>query len=483
ETAVIDGRPRSATVTARSDLRLRIGVGSELRARCIESPDATFAFARQFATRLRDREERITPPSGSNTAGATTIASDAPEIPPAEVLVFDPTASGYFDDPNAQLDALREASPLIPRPEVDGWMVTRYADVHSLSRDRRFGHDIAPAGSSPVLDAERESIQQNPIVTLSMLRQDGDDHLRLRRLVSSAFTPRAIARWRTRTAEISAELLDALERNGGGDLIADYALPLPVRIISDMLGFDTDDAERMRVWSHQIALTLDGDISDEDRQTGNAAMEAMLERIAERYDVERAEPSDGILAALVHAEADGRRLSREEVLMNVSLLYVAGHETTTNLIGNGAVQLLRHPDELHRLRVDPSLDANVIEEIMRYDSPVQFTRRIAKEPVEVAGETLDAGTVLMLCFASANRDPRHWGPTAHRFDVGRPNANGHVSFGGGPHHCLGAALARLEGSIALPGLVRRFPRLRWTEEPAYESRVVLRGLGSLSIEV
>lgn len=485
ETSAIDGRPRSATVVARSELHLRVGEGDELRHRCAQSPELAYALARQFAGRLRDREARLTPAWGT-TAPAVQAARSIPDsvIVPAEVLEFDPTGPDYFADPHSQLGPLREAAPFIPSVDAEHWWeVTRYEHVRALAADRRVGHDIAPAGPSPILDAERASISEAPILAHSMLRQDGDDHLRLRRLVSSAFTPRAIAAWRERAIEISRELLDGIERAGGGDLIADYALPLPVRIISGMLGFDTDDAEQMRTWSHQIALTLDGDISEEDRAAGNAASQAMLQRISERYEAERRDPGAGILAALVHAEVDGNRLTRDEVMMNVLLLYVAGHETTTNLIGNGTVQLLRHPDELHRLRVDPSLDANVVEEVMRFDSPVQFARRVAKEPVEVGGQSFPTGTVFGLCLASANRDPRHWGPTAGRFQVDRQGANQQLSFGRGPHHCLGAALARLEGTIALPGLVRRFPALRWVTEPVYEPRVVLRGVGSLEIEV
>jgi cytochrome P450 len=297
------------------------------------------------------------------------------------------------------------------------------------------------------------------------------------------FTPKRIAEWSERATQVSDELLDRLEDNGGGDLIADYALMLPVQIISDLLGMPTDQLGNLRDWSHALAKTLDPLCSPEDRTASVAARNEMIGYIASVYEMKRKQPDDGILSTLIEAEDDGQRLTRDEVLINTLLLYVAGHETTTNLIGNGVVELMRHPDQLDRLRTDPDLDANVVEEVLRYNSPVQITRRISREDIEIADTRIPAGSVFTLAGAAANRDPRKWGSTADEFIVDRPGANDHVSFGGGPHFCLGSALARLEGQIALPRLMRRFPRLELMGEPVFEPRMVLLGVGALPVAI
>ena len=316
-----------------------------------------------------------------------------------------------------------------------------------------------------------------------MLRVDGDDHTRMRRLVAQAFTPRAIGQWRVRAAELTEELLDVFEERGGGDALHDFALPLPATVISDMLGVPKADLEKLRGWSHAMAKTLDAvNTEDEQRRSVDAAI-AMDSYLREVYDAKVSEPADDIFSALIAAEHDGDRLTKNEVISNIRLLYVAGHETTTNLIGNGLVELFRHPDQLEMVRTSDEHDTNLVEEVLRFNSPVQMTRRIPDHDIEVSGTAIPAGSVILLCAVSANRDPRKFGPTADEFDITRADAKDQLSFGGGAHFCLGAALARLEGAIAIPRIIRRFPELALAAEPEFEPRVVLRGVSRLDVTV
>jgi cytochrome P450 len=273
------------------------------------------------------------------------------------------------------------------------------------------------------------------------------------------------------------------EQRGGGDALHDFALPLPATVISDMLGMPTADLPQLREWSHAMAKTLDAVNTEEEQQRSIDSARAMDEYLRVIYDRKLADPDDGIFSALIAAEHDGDQLTKNEVISNIRLLYVAGHETTTNLIGNGLVELFRHPEQLEMIRHTDAHDANLVEEVLRFNSPVQMTRRIPAHDIEVAGTTIPGGSVVLLCAVSANRDPRTFGPTADEFDVTRADAKDQVSFGGGPHFCLGAALARLEGQIAIPRIIRRFPDLTLAAEPTFEPRVVLRGVARLDVTV
>jgi cytochrome P450 len=241
------------------------------------------------------------------------------------------------------------------------------------------------------------------------------------------------------------------------------------------------DRDQIRAWSHAITKTLDPILAPEDVKEAFTASRAMSDHLDEVVTWKRAHPADDLLTGLVEAESDGDRLSPEELRDQVVLLYIAGHETTVNLIGNGVQALLRHPDQLRRWRDDPGLDATAVDECLRYDAPVQMSRRVAMQDLEVAGHAIPAGTLVMTHLASANRDPAKWGPTADRFDVGRPDASQHLTFGSGIHFCLGAALARLEGQVAMGTLIRRFPRLEQAGEPVGNGRITLRGLDSLPV--
>jgi cytochrome P450 len=255
-----------------------------------------------------------------------------------------------------------------------------------------------------------------------------------------------------------------------------------VTIISEMLGMPMTDLPQLRDWSRALTKGLDHFISEEDEEEAATAGRAMFSYVEEVVEHKRTHRADDILSALIDAEEDGGRLDADEIQAQVILLYIAGHETTVNLIGNGLVQLFRAPAQMDRLRVDPALDANAVEEVLRHCSPVQLTRRVNQNALEFDGMTIARGSMVTLVLASANRDPRKWGSTVDEFDIARPGANEHVSFGAGAHYCLGASLARLEGQVALPRIVRRFPRMEpdYTE-PAWVPRMTLRGVDTLPV--
>ncbi|MCB1002679.1 MAG: cytochrome P450, partial [Acidimicrobiales bacterium] len=316
----------------------------------------------------------------------------------------------------------------------------------------------------------------------AMLNVDPPDHTRLRRLVSKAFTPRMIEGLRPLVERLVDEHLDAVAPTGRMDVIADLAFPLPFTVISEMLGMPDADRDLLRDWSHAIVKLLDPVISDDEVREAFVSSDHMTDHVHEVIAWKRAHPADDLLTALIRAEEDGDRLTPEELRDQVVLLFIAGHETTVNLIGNGTLALLRHPDQLTRWRDDPALDANAVDELLRYDAPVQFSRRITVAPLEIGGRTVPERTFVLAGLASANRDPARWGPTADHLDLGRSDAGQHVSFGSGTHFCLGAALARLEGQVAMGRLIRRFDALALADPgPEWNGRMNLRGLARLPV--
>ncbi|HJR25585.1 MAG TPA: cytochrome P450 [Acidimicrobiales bacterium] len=473
ELALLDGAPRGATVTAVTDLVLHEVDGDAFRSALLDSPRVAVALLTQLAQRLRRANERPARPVVLPDAVPAT-APRAPSVDLPSSRQLDPMAPGFLDDPSAQLAALREEAPCHWSDAVHSWVVLRYEDVHRLMRDR------ALLGSVTTLDPP--DVEPRRRGAKMMIRRDGADHLRLRRLVSRVFTPKAIGRWGERAEQIVAGLLDGVADRDQFDVMDEFALVVPAQIISEMLAMPTEDMEQLRAWSHALTPGLDPFVTPAEEAAAEAAGKAMTEYVQQIVTERRGQGGDDIMAALLSAEDAGDVLDDEEVIAQILLLYIAGHETTRNLIGNGLVHLFRFPDQLDRLRADPALDANAIEEVLRYESPAQLTRRLAFADIEVAGVTIPARSHVTLSLASANRDPRKWGPTAEVLDVARPGANEHTSFGGGPHFCLGNALARLEARIALPALIRRFPRLAPIDDaPHWERRMVLRGLAELTV--
>jgi cytochrome P450 len=396
-------------------------------------------------------------------------------------LVFNPFDPDHVANPYPQYARLREESP-VHHTLIGPWLLTRYEDVVRVLRDQSLSVEEQNAMPLAVHEEARAIRGDRQSGSRSILSLDNPDHDRLRRLVSKAFTPKVVAELRPLAERLVAAALDAVEPRGEMDVIADLAFPLPFTIISEMLGMPTDQRDELRSWSHTLVKTLDPVISAEEVEAAIVAGDAMADYLWEVIEEKRRTPQDDLLSALIRAEDEGSVLDDVELLDQVMLLYVAGHETTVNLIGNGTYALLRHPDQLARLRAEPAIEQNAVEELLRFDSPVQFSRRITLRDTEIGGVGIEAGSFVMTCLGAANRDPGRWGPTADELDLGREGAAGHVSFGSGIHHCLGAALARVEGRAALAALARRFPEMRLVDEPpAWNGRIVLRGLDRLPV--
>jgi cytochrome P450 len=397
--------------------------------------------------------------------------------------LFDPFAPGFTDDPYPQYAALRAAAPVHQHP-FGFWLLTCYEDVSWLLRASLSVEDrnIA-AGSFLQLREQMYGEQAVRRRGVSMLDRDPPDHTRLRRLVSKAFTPRAVQALQPRICDLVDGMLDTAEREGRVDLVDALAFPLPFAVIAEMLGTPPADHERIRQLTGTLVRSLEP-VADPALASAIAAADGALTVIAaDMIAWKRAHPADDLLTALINAEDDGDVLDDEELIAQTLLLYIAGHETTVNLIAGGTLALLRHPAQLALLRDDPALIDNAVEELLRYDSPVQASRRITTEPVSISGIAIPAGAFVMASLGSANRDEGFWGPDAAELRLDRANARQHVSFGGGPHHCLGASLARFEASIALARLTARFPGLALDGPVTWNGRINLRGPAHLPVSL
>jgi cytochrome P450 len=315
-----------------------------------------------------------------------------------------------------------------------------------------------------------------------MLVSDPPDHTRLRALVQKAFTPRMIEQLRPRIIAIVGELLDRIaERGGRFDLIEDLAYPLPVVVIAELLGVPPSERATFHDWSADLAASLDPLVSSELAERAMNSRDALHAYFRSIIAERRRAPKSDLISALVAVEERGDNLSEPELVVMCTLLLIAGHETTVNLIGNGVLALLRHPDQLERLRSTPELIGPAIEELLRYDSPVQLTGRIVTKPLTIGGQSIAAGDWVLPLLGAANRDPAQFSEP-DKLDLGR-NPNPHVGFGRGIHFCLGAPLARVEGQIAIGALIKRFPKLAVAGQPVRRDQITLRGLKSLPLAI
>jgi cytochrome P450 len=408
--------------------------------------------------------------------------SEADLAPP----LFDPFAPGFTDNPYPQYAAVRAAAPVYQHP-FGFWILTRYEEVSWLLRAGLSVEDRNMT-DSPLLELRQEVYGDQagagaPIEGLSMLDRDPPDHTRLRKLVSKAFTPRSIQALRPRIVELIDGMLDDIANQGRVDLVEALAFPLPFEVISQMLGTPPADHERVRELSGTLVRSLEP-VNDPAMAAAIMAADLELRGLgAEMIAWKRQHPADDLLTALINAEDGGDVLGDDELVAQTLLLYIAGHETTVNLIAGGTLALLRHPDQLAALRRDPGLVENAVEELLRYDSPVQASRRITLEPITLAGTEIPAGSFVLASLASANRDRDFWGEDADEVRLDRENARQHVSFGAGVHHCLGASLARLEAAIAFERLVTRFPALALDGDVVWNGRINLRGPERLPVSV
>jgi cytochrome P450 len=391
----------------------------------------------------------------------TDTVPDAPRAT-GEPTVTERLGDAYFQDPQAVFARLRATAPVSSVISPEGgrtWLVTRYDDVRAAFADPRLAKDWAthmtPEGFSPDDDPARAYLSRH------LLNLDPPDHTRLRRLVVKAFTARRVAALRPRIESITSSLLDGLAsaaaeagvvEAGVVDLIDEFSFPLPVTVICELIGIPARDQDLFRKWSSTV-LSSRG--TQEEFQLAAASM---YEYFTALVAAKRRDPDDDLLSALIAARDSGDPLSEAELVAMMFLLLVAGHETTVNLISNGTLALLQNPAEMERLRSDPSLLPNAVEELLRYANPLNHaTERFTLEPVTLGGVTIPAREWVVLVTSSANRDASRF-PAADSLDVGR-DAAGHVAFGHGIHYCLGAPLARLEGEIAFGALLARFPSL------------------------
>jgi len=399
--------------------------------------------------------------------------------PPKGAPLFNPMSREFIADPYPFYHRLRAADPMHLTP-IGLYVASRHADIVSILRDKRFGKDFI----GRMTRRSGPQILEEPVyrsMSHWMLQLDPPDHGRLRGLVVRAFTARRVEDMRPRFQAIVDEIIDRVEPRGAMDIIADFAFRLPVTVICDMLGIPEKEREVFFTSSRDGGRLLDlAPLSNAEIAQQNAFNLAMAEYFRRLFDLRRREPGDDLTTKLVQAEQDGDKLTNEELIANVILLFGAGHETTVNLIGNGLLALHRNPDQLRLLQNDPSLIANAIEELLRYDSSVQVTGRTALEDVDdIGGIPLAKGQSVVCLLGSANRDPAVYADP-DRLDITRADVRP-LSFGGGIHYCVGAQLARIEGEIAIATLLRRLPNLRLDDpdRPDWRQTFVLRGLNKL----
>jgi len=396
---------------------------------------------------------------------------------------------GAFITPEARHDpypayaALRQTTPVLDSG-VGFWLLSNLADVRAVLRDPTCSADETKSTFNQMLAAENVAADAyvNPIDTMGMLFfMDPPDHTRLRGLVARSFTPRRVAMIRPRVDELVSSLLAAKDPGDEFDVIGDLAYPLATQVICELLGVPTHDRVRFGQWSSDVSHSIDP--SAIRSEEANIAIERSADELLAYFDElivdRRKNPGDDLLSSLIEAEDDGDRLSHDELLAMGLLLLIAGHETTVNLIGNGVLALLAQPDSIEELRSRPDLDETAVDEFLRFDAPVQLTQRVAMNDLDISGTTIPAGASMILLLGAANRDPAAFAdPDMLRLDR---QDNAHVAFGGGIHHCLGAALARIEGQIAISELVRSSSRLELAEEPVRRPTFTLRGLERLVV--
>ncbi len=395
---------------------------------------------------------------------------------------YDPRRDEIIADPFPSYQLLRVEDPVHWSDVLGGWVLTRYDDVKSALLDRRFSADrITPFAKH--LSADSHAAIADLLQGLGhwAVFTDPPKHTRLRGVMNTAFTSRAIESREPVIQNLVDRLLDAIVPVGRTDLIADFAYPLPAAVIAGMLGASADDLDRIKRWSDDLAAFVGSALATPDKRTrAQVAMVDMSTYFRALVTARRAEPREDMMSALLAGEGRADGLTEDELVATCVLLLFAGHETTTNLIGNGLVALLRHPSELAALAAEPLLAGSAVEELLRYDGPTQAVTRIAVEDVELRGRQIRRGARVFLNLSAANRDPEQFADPED-LDVRRPD-NRHIAFGHAIHFCVGAPLARLEARLAIPAVLRRLPELRLdTDALRWSDSYVLRGVEALPL--
>ncbi|MFQ5697666.1 MAG: cytochrome P450 [Myxococcota bacterium] len=396
---------------------------------------------------------------------------------------FNPFRPEHRNDPHASWRALRSVAPVYRSRGLGCWVLTRYDDVLHVLRDRNFTTDRREA---PIFKLLSRFVRRDPelrtMLERNLLTLDGVEHARLRGLVSRAFTPRRVERLRRRLQTVVDELLDRVPSDGRMDLVHDLAHPLPVTAIAELLGVPAADRARFRAWSSDLVQLVDPLQGHGGTATLKRATREIFDYFRPLLAARRAEPRDDLLSAMATAAGEGDPVGELELLGLASLLLVAGHETTANLIGNGVLALLANPGERKRLQDDPGLISSAVDEFLRYDSPIQLTDRAVREDCEIGGVRIRKGQLVALVLAGANRDPKRFADP-DRLDLGRTD-NVHLAFGQGNHYCPGSQLAKLEAEVAIGTLLRRFPDFTGpSEPPAWRRSMIIRGPQSLPLDL
>lgn len=405
-----------------------------------------------------------------------------PATPETELSLMSLLQGEILDDPSILYRRLHATGPIHWDDQAHSWMLVRYADLMELLQSPHVSSDRILPMLNQMPSEMRESLRPAyDRLAKQIVFLDPPDHTRLRGLLNKAFTPRVVELMRTYIVQIVDDLLDRVQIIGHMDLIRDFAYPLPATVIGDLLGVPRADQVQFKKWSSDFLVFL-----GVTRVTPERAAEA-LQGVAEVIEYfrdlvadHRAHPRANLLTELSTAEEHGMLLDADELFANCMLLLSAGHETTTHLIGNGMLTLLRHPDQLRQLREDPALIKSAVEEMLRYESPLRAMGRMVREDFAFQGRGFQRGQLVTLMMGAANRDPAHF-PDPDRFDIHRPTTR-HLAFGYGPHFCVGAPLARLEGQIAISALLRRLPNLRRAAAPIeWDPNIFFRGLKSFPV--
>ena len=487
EMGLLDRAPRMANVTAETPVTARRLDGRDFDQVLVDTPTFALALLRQVSGRLRALGTRA---PGGATAPADDVESGAAAPDPVTGVIdlttapsLDPFAPGFFDDPYPQFAAVRDAGPM-KAPDIDAWVITRYADVQPLIRSSGLlSVRLQDAPPSMLADLERERLERSGGVGAGAVALlDPPEHTRIRRLVQPAFTPKAVARARERATELLVDRLEELRDHPQIDFVADIAFPLPFTVISELVGMPPADEDLVRQRSGEVLNMFDPFSTPEMLAAADEAAAWMTDYCTAVIEEKRRNPADDLMSAFIAAEEDGDRLSTQELVELIIALYIAGHETTVHLLGNGLFELLSHRDQWDRLCAEPELVPNAVEEVLRYQSPSMMMRRVALVDLPVGEVVVPAGDVLLLGLAPSNRDPDQWGPTADQFDITREGAHQHLSFGGGVHHCFGSSLARMEAQVAFTELTRLVPDIELVDEkPKWRETMVIRGLAELPV--
>ena len=399
----------------------------------------------------------------------------------ADTLGFTPGDLGFIADPYPVYAELRDRAPVVFHEATDHWLVSRYEDVNALLRDRRMGRTYLHRSSHEEMGREPEPAWHEPfwrLIRAGILDMEPPDHTRVRRLVAKAFTPRMVETLRAPIARIVQGLVDGVEGTEF-DLIAAIAEPLPVAVIAELLGVPEVDRGLLRPWSADICGMYELHPSDDAARLAIRASEEFSAYLRALARERRARPKEDLISAMTAVVDEGDRLTEDELVGTCALLLNAGHEATVNVTGNGWWALFRHPLELGRLRKEPTLVSSAIEELMRWDTPLQLFERWVLEDIEVRGARIAKGAELGLLFGSANRDPAVFAKP-DGFDLGR-EPNPHLTFGAGIHFCLGATLARLELETSFATVLRRLPNMELVETPTWKPNYIIRGLRELRV--